>query len=67
MGEVHQLTQGLSKAWYLGDLLDKSLSGTHNDDPLVELIGMEQILARASKMAGIVTKQSKRLRQLQKS
>lgn len=46
---LHQLTQGLSKSWHLGDLLDKSLSGTHNDDPLVDLIGMGQSLARASK------------------
>ncbi len=46
---LHQLTQGLSKSWHLGELLDKSLSGTHNDDPLVDLIGMGQSLARASK------------------
>lgn len=46
---LHQLTQGLSKSWNLGELLDKSLSGTHNDDPLVDLIGMGQSLARASK------------------
>jgi len=46
---LHQLTQGLSKSWQLGELLDKSLSGTHNDDPLVDLIGMGQGLARAAK------------------
>lgn len=46
---LHQLTQGLSKSWHLGELLDKSLSGMHNDDPLVNLIGMGQSLALAAK------------------
>lgn len=46
---LHQLTQGLSKSWHLGELLDRSLSGTHNDDPLVNLIDMGQSLALAAK------------------
>jgi len=46
---LHQLTQGLSKTWHLGDLLDKSLSGKHLDDPLVNLVSMGQSLAIAAK------------------
>lgn len=46
---LHQLTQGLSKSWHLGELLDKSLSGTHHDDPLVNLIDMGHSLALAAK------------------
>ena len=45
---LHQLTQGLSKSWALGELLDKSLSGAYKDDPLVSLINMGQSLAQAS-------------------
>lgn len=46
---LHQLTQGLSKSWSLGDLLEQSLSGTTPDDPLVILIGVGQALAMAAK------------------
>tara|TARA_R110002050_G_scaffold1244_4_gene8608 strand:+ start:41638 stop:43158 length:1521 start_codon:yes stop_codon:yes gene_type:complete len=46
---LHQLTQGLSKSWHLGELLDKSLSGAHQDDPLVSLMALGQSLAFAAK------------------
>jgi len=46
---LDQLTRGLSKSWHLGELLDKSLDGKHQDDPLVNLIDMGKSLALASK------------------
>tara|TARA_R110002049_G_scaffold269477_3_gene446379 strand:+ start:370 stop:1881 length:1512 start_codon:yes stop_codon:yes gene_type:complete len=46
---LHQLTQGLSKSWHLGELLDKSLSGANHDDPQVNVISMGQSLALAAK------------------
>jgi len=46
---LKDLTKGLSKTWSLGELLDKSLSSTKQDDPLVDLISMGQELAQAAK------------------
>ncbi len=46
---LHQLTQGLSKSWALGELLDKSLSDFEKNDPLVRLVDMGQSLAIAAK------------------
>ena len=46
---LKDLTRGLSKSWSLGELLDKSLSDSDKDDPLVALVEMGQDLAQAAK------------------
>lgn len=46
---LNSLSKGLSKAWSLGELLDKSFNASHADDPLVNLIHMGQNLAEATK------------------
>lgn len=43
------LTQGLSKSWSLGELLDDSLSNTKKNDPNVMLVNLGSKLAQASK------------------
>ena len=46
---LKDLTKGLSKAWSLGDLLDKALNDSQQDDPLVSFVTMGQDLAEAAK------------------
>jgi len=46
---LKDLTKGLSKSWSLGELLDKTLSGDNQDEPMVSLVHMGQDLAQAAK------------------
>ena len=46
---LQKLTQGLSKAWSLGELLDNSFNNDFSDDPLVKLIHLGQELAQSAK------------------
>ena len=46
---LNDLSKALSKAWSLGDLLDKSFDSYQIDDPIVGLVHMGQDLAEATK------------------
>ena len=46
---LNELTQGLSKSWGLGELLDDSLNNTMKNDPDVMLVNLGGKLAQASK------------------
>ena len=46
---LKDLTRGLSKSWSLGELLDRALSDSDEDDPIVALVKMGQELAQAVK------------------